>query len=1065
MTVKPAHPFYNNATAYFAEYDEYCALLNKLKESENRSDSYNVTQIERRIYKILDKYQTQSCLLDSCLEISVQILFSLVAFVEAPETVNVTPRKLLAFRILYYLTKICGYKIVIKFLPSHIQYFKTATSLLMKLTEKNSSYTSAWESRYMLLLWLSVICMNPFDIRNLDSDLAINEIYDHTRMYLLMPDKTGEGAANVSKWINQLLCMKNSSSRKLVLKTFGRIALCRLPYSAPLWRYSRGSRNLNHEFIEPKTEALSDSFLPNTFTDESSSTVNIPEELDDIVDYLLVGLEDLSTVVRWTSAKYLGRITERIPLNYADEVVRGVLNIFSLFTSHTGWHGGCLALAELARRGLLLPEHLSSVMPLVLRALVYEHVVGDCRVGSHVRDAACYVCWAFARAYEPRHLRPYASQLSTWLLTLACFDREGTCRRAASAAFQEHVGRQGLFPHGFALVTLADYSNVGPIGRAFLKVAPAVASFECYRLPLVSYAVNNLIGHWDRHIRLLSSRFLGIVVLTFLYFFSCYLFIIFPVFIIIIQANIDSEMFLKGLLGQLSMEITSLNHNTRHGTLLAVAEIMETLHQKGSNSGRNITDELMEMSAILLEQLEKLVASRSLYHGPGAGLIRCGVLRLIRSLSFFPLPQKQSTFFIKVVLENISDEQSLYESALNALETLGTNVLSIEHCHELLKTVLLRLEDKTSGLKGLALALSRLPCANEVLLLKIIEKLSSLLHNSKDSEVRRHVFMAINFLVLVFLVTLFASNYYCSLNGCPSFLKTKSYNSKRQKTSSFSSQKYFCLVCSTLGHLFKLFFCKPLINNVAPPDRADQRGDVGSWVRECASLGVEIFFSLFNNQNCFDPNLITTSNTLLLHLLGVVGDRIDRTRSVALKALLNILHTSKLAKHIHGYPFLMRLVEEVELRHAITICCLNITITIWDSSSLNIELVLFTIWLLRTTLPAAMLALVKRITRKYAFDYQRIRLCIKVICFVNIQFPPFASDGSFFFLKKWLCTPPVVFAVTGLCQLLCFLSSKDGSIRHFAAKELLENLLFSDSIQNKDEIQDLLSTTDWFLLN
>jgi hypothetical protein len=146
--------------------------------------------------------------------------------------------------------------------------------------------------------------------------------------------------------------------------------------------------------------------------------------------------------------------------------------------------------------------------------------------------------------------------------------------------------------------------------------------------------------------------------------------------------------------------------------------------------------------------------------------------------------------------------------------------------------------------------------------------------------------MAINFLVLVFLVTLFASNYYCSLNGCPSFLKTKSYNSKRQKTSSFSSQKYFCLVCSTLGHLFKLFFCKPLINNVAPPDRADQRGDVGSWVRECASLGVEIFFSLFNNQNCFDPNLITTSNTLLLHLLGFFISVIVRVHSIATRMCL-----------------------------------------------------------------------------------------------------------------------------------------------------------------------------------
>jgi hypothetical protein len=72
-------------------------------------------------------------------------------------------------------------------------------------------------------------------------------------------------------------------------------------------------------------------------------------------------------------------------------------------------------------------------------------------------------------------------------------------------------------------------------------------------------------------------------------------------------------MFLKGLLGQLSMEITSLNHNTRHGTLLAVAEIMETLHQKGSNSGRNITDELMEMSAILLEQVLILLVITVLY--------------------------------------------------------------------------------------------------------------------------------------------------------------------------------------------------------------------------------------------------------------------------------------------------------------------------------------------------------------------------------------------------------------------------------------------------------------------
>lgn len=40
-------------------------------------------------------------------------------------------------------------------------------------------------------------------------------------------------------------------------------------------------------------------------------------------------------------------------------------------------------------------------MPVVLRALAYDEVQGACSVGAHVRDAACYVAWAFARAYDP----------------------------------------------------------------------------------------------------------------------------------------------------------------------------------------------------------------------------------------------------------------------------------------------------------------------------------------------------------------------------------------------------------------------------------------------------------------------------------------------------------------------------------------------------------------------------------------------------------------------------------------------------------------------------------------
>ena len=59
----------------------------------------------------------------------------------------------------------------------------------------------------------------------------------------------------------------------------------------------------------------------------------------------------------------------------------------------------CLSKMELNFR---LPE----VVAVVIRALVYDEKRGCYSVGSHIRDAACYVCWAFARAYEPEVIRP-----------------------------------------------------------------------------------------------------------------------------------------------------------------------------------------------------------------------------------------------------------------------------------------------------------------------------------------------------------------------------------------------------------------------------------------------------------------------------------------------------------------------------------------------------------------------------------------------------------------------------------------------------------------------------------
>jgi hypothetical protein len=210
-------------------------------------------------------------------------------------------------------------------------------------------------------------------------------------------------------------------------------------------------------------------------------------------------LQDEETVVRWCAAKGIGRLTMRLPLLMAHDVIVAVIKDAFLSSAQlnqasdanfevtsandeSGWHGGCLVLAELARRGLLLPlpltsysflrretflpdselvygsvSHLALAVPLISFAMRFDIIRGQHSVGAHVRDAACYVCWAIARAYSPevcvliaffcyiieftlymQVLRPYMPALTNAMLLTACYDREINCRRAASAALQVH---------------------------------------------------------------------------------------------------------------------------------------------------------------------------------------------------------------------------------------------------------------------------------------------------------------------------------------------------------------------------------------------------------------------------------------------------------------------------------------------------------------------------------------------------------------------------------------------------------------------------------------------------
>jgi hypothetical protein len=100
--------------------------------------------------------------------------------------------------------------------------------------------------------------------------------------------------------------------------------------------------------------------------------------------------------------------------------------------------------------------------------------------------------WSVARGYEQGGI-----ELGISLMIAACFDREVGCRRAASAAYQELVGRVGDVPNGIEILTEADYFTLGPQKNAFLNVAIFVASYNDYFKPFVEHLCYQKLRHWD----------------------------------------------------------------------------------------------------------------------------------------------------------------------------------------------------------------------------------------------------------------------------------------------------------------------------------------------------------------------------------------------------------------------------------------------------------------------------------------------------------------------------------------------------------------------------------------
>ncbi|GFR52318.1 hypothetical protein Agub_g14856, partial [Astrephomene gubernaculifera] len=601
--------------SFFEEAAELDSLIKRVIESDGKE----AQQIYNRYKAILYKYQEQSQLLDAYLEGIVVPLASLLRKQAVLQQEQGVQRVLSTCRLLNVLVVVRGYKTVVRFFPHEAADLERVLDILETVKAQrpkdNEEGIAMWEAQTMLLLWLSILILIPFDLATVDSAATgakygtlpytplVGRILALCKEYLHHPGGVREMSAVVlgrlltrpdmapamSEFLDwapgalagvdplrapfllpgvmQALCCafklgqrdrllpfasrawalatrlmathgslaasssdssssggggNNVLSRKLSVKLVTRIGLTFMAPRAAPWRYVRGGASLDETLraagsSQPASAAASTQDNDGKAKDaeaqdadgeeDEDASIEIAAEIEEVVEALLAALRDRDTVVRWSGAKGVGRVTGCLPRELGDEVVGSVMQLFGPTESDTAWHGGCLALAELARRGLLLPARLPALLPVLRAALCYDVRRGPHSIGAHVRDAGAYVCWAFARAYEPELLSDSLPSLASSLLTTACFDREVNCRRAAAAAFQEAVGRLGGLPHGIELLGVADYFSVGITQQAYLRVAPSVARLAPELAPALSaHLVHVKSRHWEKALRQLAGR-------------------------------------------------------------------------------------------------------------------------------------------------------------------------------------------------------------------------------------------------------------------------------------------------------------------------------------------------------------------------------------------------------------------------------------------------------------------------------------------------------------------------------------------------------------------------------
>lgn len=924
----------SNTLELFTEVDEVVKMIRDLANVHKDGFEHSY----EKYAEILSRYQEQPHLLDPHIPRLLEELLIYICDAKSPETLFHA-----AFKYLYQISNVRTYKVLVKFLPHELSDLEFA---LVALEKQQISDSTNWETRYMLLLWMSILILNPFHMSRLDAFSPTTTNPDHigelTKMeriykicqnnclhndtcsrvaaylcakYFIRIDikevylplfidwvaenhtpntnvaKFGQLAAiaailkhgkrddllpycqQILRWI--LTCDYKESTEflkyKFFIKIIQRLGLIFLKPRLAEWRYQRGSRSLTAN-LNPTADATKSMEFENLNSEAShdeDDEIVVPDEIEEIVEELLQALRSPSSDIRWLAAKGLGRVTCRLPKSLGDEVVGSVTEIFNPLEPHEAWHGACLAIAEMAKRGLLLTYRLSTMVPHLLEALVYDEMKGYMSVGQHIRDAACYMSWAFARAYDPADLQPFVEKIAAGLLITTVFDREINCRRAASAAFQESVGRLGTFPHGIDILTEADFYSVGLRVNSYLQISDYIAQYEEYTRPLIDHLVKMKVNHWDTTIRELTAKALNRL------------------------TKRDPKYLSEEILPDLFEKTNSIDINMRHGAVLAIGEVVLALSEFEVANG--VPEKYLKSDIIALtRELVRKFIDRNQFRGISGEMMKQACSSFIKNCSVSKIAVTDDCLdswqtIIDKCLVNKSAQ--IRDGAITALTYMCNSYYNIPTRTDqniaivqfYLKGCLNNLEEWVrmgylSALGGLPKFMLKLKFED---ILAILKRQSSIpnFHSAPEGNIENVIVM----------------------NWSEARRDSIKALSRVVQTVGFDGSSGLSMTDS--NYLDQVFHCflKGLDEYTT-----DNRGDIGAWVREASVNALHSLLTSCPHKH-LKPDIV---HRVMIGLVRQAVEKIDRTRGLAGKLFGSLVHYSPTIPHIKRHDELKAIFPE-----------------------------------------------------------------------------------------------------------------------------------------------------------